>query len=241
MAQTSGSTLNRLLMELSWAGPGIRAYRDGGSGFENVLTAEVLTALDFLPRTEFLGAVLRAAQGADGARKNLIDEVEQLNVIVLPDELSLSGSVGVQPDACLTSPGCYVLIEAKRIRRSSFQPEQLAREFVAVVQEARGRSPLLLLLLGEVPPVPVDRHGRLEIEQAIALHLDAVLDRVGASDLDRDALLERVPDTCAWITWHELAKTVADSEATFSSDNRSVAGTVKRLADSVAHAIERHS
>ena len=43
--------VGRLLQEISWE----RAisYRAGGKGRENVLTAEVLMALDFLPRTHF--------------------------------------------------------------------------------------------------------------------------------------------------------------------------------------------
>jgi hypothetical protein len=50
------SVLGRLLMELSWVGCNIRDVRDGGLGLENVLTAEALTPLDFLPRTDFLRA-----------------------------------------------------------------------------------------------------------------------------------------------------------------------------------------
>ncbi|MBD2648195.1 hypothetical protein H6G92_18560, partial [Nostoc foliaceum FACHB-393] len=48
---TSNSrVIGRLLQELSWVGSTIKEYRDGGRGFENVLTAEVFLALDFLPR-----------------------------------------------------------------------------------------------------------------------------------------------------------------------------------------------
>jgi hypothetical protein len=58
------SVLGRLLEELSWEGSSIRRYRHGGRGYDNVLTAEVLLALDFLPRQAFLGAVLRVAHGS---------------------------------------------------------------------------------------------------------------------------------------------------------------------------------
>ena len=54
------SAIDRLLDELSWEG-NARKYRGGGRGLENVLTAEVFQALDFLPRDAFLGAVLRGA------------------------------------------------------------------------------------------------------------------------------------------------------------------------------------
>jgi hypothetical protein len=55
-------------------GANIRDFHDGGLGFENVLTAEALTALDFLPRTDFLGAVLQAAHGAVAARSKAVAE-----------------------------------------------------------------------------------------------------------------------------------------------------------------------
>ena len=56
------STLGRLLEELSWLGTTIRNYRNGGRGYENVLTAEALQGLDFLPRSTLLGSVLSASQ-----------------------------------------------------------------------------------------------------------------------------------------------------------------------------------
>jgi hypothetical protein len=53
------------------------------------------------------------------------------------------------------------MLEAKRIKRGAFMPEQLAREFLAVVQEAGDRNRLLLLVLPTPPPVHVRGHGRL--------------------------------------------------------------------------------
>ena len=86
------------------------------------------------------------------------------HVTVLPGDTALNpaghgkrAKVVVQPDATITSPSVYALVEAKRIRRSSFQPEQPAREFVAATVEAQasGRRPLLLLILRTPPPVTV--------------------------------------------------------------------------------------
>ena len=70
------SALGRLLAEISWEGESVRRYRDGGIGLENVLTAEVLLALDFLPRTAFLDNLLKSAHGAEVARASLLAEVE---------------------------------------------------------------------------------------------------------------------------------------------------------------------
>lgn len=135
------SALSRLLEEISWEGRSVRRYRDGGRGLENVLTTEVFTALDFLPRQAFLGAVVDAAHGADEARRVLSREVEQAVITVLPTEVKLNPDgltraelMIVQPDAMITSSSCRTLVEAKRIRRSSFQPQQLAREYLAVTR-----------------------------------------------------------------------------------------------------------
>lgn len=149
-AAVRDSVLGRLLQELSWVGAQIRDFHDGGLGFENVLTAEALTALDFLPRTDFLGAVLEAAHGAAAARTKAVAEIEQAEVTLFPEQLVLrpnaptNQKLVVQPDGSVISTGSYVMIEAKRIRASTFQPEQLAREYVALMREAQGRTPLLV-------------------------------------------------------------------------------------------------
>src|SRR5882672_458590 len=124
----SPSLIGRLLEEISW-GNAVH-YRDGGQGFENVLTAEVLQALDFLPRTSFLGRILGSLDGeALPAATLLAQESEAISFSFLPGDLPLNesrsavdGQLVVQPDAVLTSPSVYCLVEAKRIRRGSFQP-----------------------------------------------------------------------------------------------------------------------
>jgi len=234
------STLGRLLQELSWVGSNIRAYRDGGLGFENVLTAEVLTVLDYLPRTAFLGAVIAGATGAVEARRRVVDEIEQAELTLLPDELMITrhdaGAVVVQPDGVLVSPSCYVLIEAKRIRRSAFQAEQLAREYAAVLQEAHGRTPLLLLLLGAPPPVSVAGEGRLSVEEAIARHLSKF---TPPAEVPR--LLDTVSNVVAWTTWDQLRQVVESQAAAFRCDDDSVAGSVARLSGAVTDAVRRHA
>ncbi|WP_142057805.1 hypothetical protein [Pseudarthrobacter sp. B4EP4b] len=131
-SSASSSIVGKLLEEISWEKA--RDYRTGGQGRENVLTAEVLVGLDFLPRTYFLAAVIRAAHGADDARARLAAEAEQLQMNFLPGDFSFGSGAGraalvVQPDAIFETPSTYTLVEAKRIKYGSFQPEQLAREY----------------------------------------------------------------------------------------------------------------
>lgn len=97
---TKSSVIGRLLEELSWEGPKIRRYRNGGRGIENVLTAEVLLSLSYLPRTPFLGGVLSAAHGAEATRTLVGQGLENATLELFPEEITLQQcDIGVQPDA----------------------------------------------------------------------------------------------------------------------------------------------
>lgn len=235
------SVIGRLLEEISWEGATVSGYRSGGHGRENVLTAEVLQALDYLPRAQFLGSVVAAAHGADNARARLIEATEDIRVTLLPDEnrVGRSGLV-VQPDALLESSATHVLVEAKRILSSSFQPEQLAREYLALMQDAAGKTPLLLLLLGSSPPVPVKNHGRMSITEAVLLHLRSVHERTGC-ELDLAELEQQVAQRIAWITWSDIQDVVAQQARDTRGLPPSLSGTVRRLSNSLINAIQWHS
>jgi hypothetical protein len=212
------------------------------------LTAEALTALDFLPRAAFLGGVISAAVGADDARAVLASEVEEAAITLLPDDLMLGSEttpwgarVVVQPDGIVMSPRCFVLLEAKRIRRSSFQPEQLAREYLAVLQHSGERSPLLLLLLGSPPPVAVQDLGSLSVTDAVDAGLPAVLSRMREDSSSRSQLLDRLPEVVAWTTWHDLSNVLEERLAGFQSSDPSMQACVTRLVQSALSAVERHA
>ena len=238
----NSSVIGRLLEEISWEGRSVRAYRDGGRGRENVLTAEVLWPLSCLPREAFLAEVLRRAHGAEGARLQAADELEEAEVTLLPDQIELGpGRFVVQPDATVVSRATYTLIEAKRIGRSSFQVNQLAREVVALLATAGDRSPLMLLLLGSPPPVAVAGRGRLSLQAAVAVSLADVLAVTPEVDLGPDALMDRLPETMAWITWAEIADVTRRQAELFRAAPNGLAGTVRRLASAVTDAIDWHS
>lgn len=238
----NGSVIGRLLEEVSWEGSRVRAYRNGGRGRENVLTAEVFSPLAYLPRSAFLGEVLRSAHGATEARERAAADIEQGEITLLPDESRLPGTdLVVQPDATLVLPNCHVLVEAKRIRSSSFQAEQLAREYVATVSDARKKSPLLLLVLGSPPPVSVKSNGRLDPLDAVRLYLEEVVARTDGSAGTAEELSAQLPDALAWITWAEIREVVARQAAGFADLPGGVTGTVQRLASAVKTAIDWHS
>lgn len=239
---TNASLIGRLLEEISWEGNRVKLYRRGGLGMENVLTTEVLSPLSYLPRQHFLGEVLRSAHGAEQAMAAVAEQIEDADVFILPPELTLQpGGVIVQPDAVIESTGSYVLVEAKRIRRASFQPEQLAREYLAGLREARDRVPALLLILGAPPPVMVKRHGLREINEAISEHLPSLLARSGADDEDISELVTGIPEVVSWITWAEIDEIVRRQLGVLEVNDPSLRRTIERLAGAIASAIEIHT
>jgi len=243
------SLLGRLLTEISWEGKNVDRYRQGGRGYENVLTTEALQGLDFLPRSHFLGAVVENLQGNAGEAMTLLkSQVEEAQFSLLsgdmylkPSERSHQTKVSVQPDGIITTSGMYVLLEAKRIHKGEFQPEQLAREFVLVTREAQNRYPLLLLILGQAPPVKVRQHGRFTIQEAIRLYLPAVFGEVEDHPYTLSELDEKIEDTISWITWDTVAEVVERQANTFSVASPSVQACIERLAQAVIGCIQWHS
>lgn len=241
MAPQIPSIIGRLLEELSWTGRLITNYRGGGRGYENVLSAEVLQALDFLPRGDFFGSIVEGLHDGNAeTRAALRHGAEEANFLVLPGEMHLHGDaipkVEVQPDAIITTGEIYCLVEAKRIRSSQFQSRQLAREFVMAHRLAAGRRPMLLLIISNPPPVKVQKRGKISIREAIIAALPEVFDL--GTDLDRWVGL--IDETIFWITWDELASLIRTAAGPFDSGSQSVNASIKRLADSVLQSIQWH-
>ena len=93
------SAIRQLLDEISWEG-NASEYRHGGLGLENVLTAEVFQALNFLPREQFLRQVFRSARGATTGCQIAATHAEESTVEILPgDFLHAEYGFKAQPDA----------------------------------------------------------------------------------------------------------------------------------------------
>jgi hypothetical protein len=245
--QTAVSALGRLLNEISWEG-NARKYRHGGLGLENVLTVEVFQALDFLPRTEFLGRVIGTAEGGSPATlKMLAEQLEDLTCSLLPGDVNLAedppkgkGRLHLQPDGIIHSPLVYCMLEAKRIKRSAFMPEQLAREFLAVLREAGGRNGLLLLVLPTPPPICVRGHGRLGLHDAVANWLPRVLERAEGEFPPINELYSMIDSTLAYTTWTAVSEQIERALNQFSSPQQSVQRSIRRLAHAALDAIKWH-
>jgi hypothetical protein len=255
LADPKPSVFGRLLQEISWEGHA-RKYRQGGRGFENVLTAEVFQALDLLPRGAFLGHILRSCvTGASAAVAKLAEEIEHATLTLLPGDVFLSNKpnpvLSVQPDVIIESPSVYCLVEAKRIRAGArFQREQLAREYLTALQVAQitsanaGRPatlPLLLLVVPEAPPITVAGiKGKIDVVTAISMCLDDVLPRCKHSTRLKACLPEDPLSVVAHTTWDALLSGIALAESSFTNPDDSVRASVRRMAHAALDAIGRH-
>jgi len=247
----NSSAIGQLLKEISWEGKGVKSYRDGGLGRENVLTAEVFQALDFLPREDFFGEVVlkshlirETTQVAD----EVISEIDSAEFILLPGNYYLRPSenshftgIGVQPDVLVESEKSSILIEAKRIRSgSAFNKQQLAREFVLVTRESKQKKPFLLLVLKNEPPIKVSGAGIMEIREAILKDLKEVYEQTEGHHMEYEQLVDLIDTSVAWVTWDQINSIVKEQVRKYDVE-QPVNRTIQRLVESINESIERHS
>ena len=236
------TVIGRLLAEVSWEDA--TQYHNGGRGRENVLTAEVFQSLDFLPRADFLGGALCTAQGATEAVQALVQEAATADITTLPGDIFLAtkSELRVQPDAIIESESVYCLVEAKRIKGGSFQAEQLAREYLAVLQEAerKGLKPLLLLVLGETPPVRIRKGGRMDIATGVTNSLQTVRSRCEHSFAEMETLNANVDTVIAFTTWGAVEQAIRSALLEFDSTAGPAGVSVRRLAENALKALAWH-
>ncbi len=236
------SAFGRLLEEVSWEG-NARKYHDGGIGKENVLTVEVFSALNFLPRAAFLGSAIRHSGGGNNAVTAAIaDTVEEATVSILPGDIQPRHVDGtdtpwrVQPDVLMETDTTCCLVEAKRIRRSQFQEHQLLRTLYALHAQAAARTPLLLLVTGEPPPYKVKNLGIASIEESLEHSLMSVPD-----EQERALMRSLAIRNTAWTTWARISHIAEAGAANMELTSDGVASAIGRLADSIGDAVARHS
>lgn len=237
---TNDSPVGRLLEELSWEG-NARKYREGGRGLENVLVTEVFQALDLLPRAAFLAEVVRQAHGDASALDAAAAEAEAFRVDVLPGGSDLCpGGPNIQPDVLLRAPTVTVVVEAKRLRSGSFQPEQLAREYLVLERDHPSSTRILLLVLPDAPPVAVRGRGRLSIRDAILEQLEPVHARAHDAP-DLQGLVDRLDAACAWTTWADVDRILEEGRASLPPLPTTVEAAIGRTSGAGRRAIAWHS
>jgi hypothetical protein len=241
------SVLTQLLQELSWEGRNIKAYREGGRGFENVLTAEALQAIDFLPRLQFLGNILRGAHAGDTGRTILADEAEHCEIELLPGNFYLrpgrkshSEGVAVQPDGIIKSPSVLCVIEAKRIKSNHFSADQLAREYFLVTRDCGNRRPLLLLILSKPPPCSWQAMAAMALLTPFGYALPKCTIKPTSIHRPWSNLSAGIKENFAWITWGEMADIVKEQTKTFENQPGSIEKCVTRLSAAFLDAVRRH-
>ena len=193
-------------------------------------------ALDFLPRDQFLRQVIRSARGATTGCQIAATHAEESTVEILPgDFLHAEYGFKAQPDALITSTQSYVLVEAKRIRRSSFGPEQVARELLLAEQAAAGRTPLLLIVLGAEPPVSLRGHGTMTLTDSAVLGAELISARLG-----RPVKIPNLESTIAYISWAHIADRVQSAVSAYLENDVSASRTTQRLATTLLEAVRVH-
>jgi hypothetical protein len=151
--------------------------------------------------------------------------------------------IEIQPDALIASPTTYAVIEAKRNGTGTFGCQQIARELAHTLVVAPPRSALLLLILHRPPPVRVLGRGVLSLADAISVGLDdvlAVLQTEGHS-LTRDDVLDRTPESLAWITWPMMRTALTAAIDTVPETDSSCVASVQRIARAAIRAIDWHA
>jgi hypothetical protein len=150
-------------------------------------------------------------------------------------------SFTVQPDVIIESPSVYCLVEVKRIKRGSFQQEQLARELLVALQRSGTKLPVLLLVLPKPPPVHVAGRGPLTILQAVEGPLSQVIAKVPDYSRSIADTLAMVDTTIPFTTWDAIYSIVKAGVESYASAADPIRGTIQRLADSVFTAVEWNS
>lgn len=243
------SIIGRLVEEISWAGQNVKKYRNGGVGYEIVLTGEILQALDLLPRKKYLSEIIRKSHGRySKAKSALIEEIEDAQFTFLPGNHYLKPSLdshqkalAVQPDAVINTPKVFTLVEAKRLKTSSFMPQQLAREYVITTRNCKDRLPFLLLILGKEPPMRVNGHGRMEIKENILLHLEEVIEFAENYPFSFDEAKDMIDDVVSWITWNEI-QDIVNEQLKIEKEYISLSNylSLKRIVDTINYAVKIH-
>lgn len=245
------SLISHLLWGISWEGRNVNEkYRNGGRGVEEVLTTEVLLGLEFLPRRPFCERLIKHLSSGRTFGPFLDDqEIESLRFLsaptgrhaLKPDAANHQAAIDVQFDAMAETDHSRIFIEAKRIRSSSFQEEQLARTFIIALRESGNLNSRMLVLLGHPPPITIRNVGKCDIKDGILARLDAVYDKTDYIDFTLSEAKERIDECVAWITWQEITEVIEAAMNEYDNSDASTYAAIGRIAEFINGSIKWHS
>ncbi len=221
---------------------------------EDRLTADVLGALDVLPRNSFLLPALevigrlnpKCLLASAGIMERVRREVEQAEFCFWPGHHALRGAVveedaeairgGTIPDLIIFLPSLIIAIECKLSARLGVPPDQLPRQFAVAARLAEEGSTareylLLTITPGYLSPLLPSEPGktgapRASIGGAVRRFFDSLARNGKKDDLSELAahLSEKVESRWAWIGWHVIAGLL-----------ESTLGTLEETADACDH------
>ena len=176
--------------------------------------------------------------GASGAPLERVQaDIERVTVDLLPGDLTHPDlELRAQPDVHMDSSETFVFVEAKRLRRWSFQADQLAKELILAAEHGGDRHAVLLLILSAPPPIRVQGHGALSIEDAVLLGQQLISARHR-----RHVGVPQASDAVAWTTWADIGATVAEAAQNYNNPDESTFNAVTRLAMTVTEALRVHA
>lgn len=245
------SLIANMMSGISWEGKNVnKKYRDGGRGIEEVLTTEVLLGLEFLPRRPFTMDVVENLSRGDSSSPFLVDqEVDSLRFLprpsgrhaLRPTAPNHQTAIDVQFDAIAETDQSRIFVEAKKIGRSSFQEEQLARTYMIALRESGDLKPRVLLLLGSPPPVNVKNVGRVGVREGILARLEDVYKKAECIDFSPSYAKERIDECVAWMTWNDVAQSVRAAMHEYDNGDPSTYASVERLAGLVQESVQWHA
>ena len=187
-------------------------------------------------------------EGIKKIKEKVLSEVEEIEFMLLPGNYYLRPSVkshqkgiAVQPDGILESNSTLTLIEAKRPKGASFQTGQLAKEFVLLTKECGNKVPLLLLVLGDNPPIKVEGQSRKSIKDAILSDLQDIVNKTEDYPYNLDELIEMIDTSVGWITWKTIMNIVNQQMRGITMDSSSIQYSIDRLVQSLSSSVIRHS
>lgn len=202
---------------------------------EDLLTADVLGALDVLPRRQFLLPFLefvgklnpQSHLASARTLEQVCGEVEEAEFSFWPGHHALKGAViaedsdairgGTIPDLIISLPSLIIAVEVKLSARLGVPPDQLPRQFAVAArlaeEDSTAREFLLLTITpGYLSPLLPSEPGKsgapgASIGGTIRRFFDKLARSGRKDELSKLAahLSDKVDTRWAWIGWHMLA------------------------------------